>query len=93
MVTKRKALDALHQQQYLVEIFDHEPERMDMLIDLALSGAHSAYRWQDYELLKKFVARFVGRDAVHPELRTAAHYEIILAFIDWLLPEMPVEEE
>jgi hypothetical protein len=23
----------------------------------------------------------------HPELRTSAHYEVVIAFIDWLLPE------
>lgn len=34
----------------------------------------------------KYVAQFVGRDARRPELRTSAHYEVMLAFLDWLLP-------
>ena len=33
-----------------------------------------------------YVAQFVGSQAQHPELRTAGHYEVILGFIDWLLP-------
>jgi hypothetical protein len=30
-------------------------------------------------------AQFVGTQAQHPELRTSAHYEVILGFIDWLI--------
>jgi hypothetical protein len=32
-------------------------------------------------------AQFVGRDARRPELRTSAHYVVMLGYIDWLLPE------
>jgi len=31
--------------------------------------------------------KLVGFEANHPELRTSQHYEVMLAFIDWLLPE------
>lgn len=35
----------------------------------------------------KYVARFVGRNARRPELRTSAHYTVLMAFVDWMLPE------
>ena len=31
-------------------------------------------------------AQFVGSQAQHPELRTNRHYEVVLGYIDWLLP-------
>ena len=40
------------------------------------------------ERMKKSIAsRIVGVQAVQPELRTNRHYEVMLAFIDWMLPE------
>jgi len=87
MVSKSRALNALQHQSHLTEIYEFENERMDTLVDLALSCESAAYRWRDYEVLKKFVCRFVGKEATQPELRTSAHYEVVIAFIDWLLPE------
>ncbi len=86
MIAKIRALDAISHENHLVEIYQLEPERMNVLIDIALAHTDPDNRWVAYETLKKFVTCFVGMYATRDELRTAAHYEVILAFIDWLLP-------
>jgi hypothetical protein len=42
---------------------------------------------------KKYGAQFVSTHAQHPELRTAAHDEVMLAFLDWLLESAAVAME
>jgi hypothetical protein len=42
---------------------------------------------------KKYGAQFVGTHAQHPELRTSAHYVVMLAFLDWLLESTAVAME
>lgn len=32
------------------------------------------------------VAQYVGSDARRPELSSTGHYEVVLGYIDWLLP-------
>jgi hypothetical protein len=88
MITQERALEALKHEPHLAEIGEFEPECIDTVLKFVQECTIPAFRWMNYEILKKSVARFVGRNARCPELRTSAHYEALLAFIDWLLPEM-----
>lgn len=87
MITRQRALDALMHEPHLAEIRELEPECIDTILKFAQGCMIPAFRWMNYEIAKKYVAQFVGRDARRPELRTSAHYVVMLAFLDWLLPE------
>jgi hypothetical protein len=88
MITKERAIDAVKREQHLAQIFELEPVQMESLIDIVdMYCSNPSERWENYGILKKAVRELVGRDAKRPELRTSAHYEVLLAFIDWLLPE------
>ncbi len=86
MITRQRALDAIEHEPHLAEIYQLEPECIHTICDFAQGCYIPAFRWMNYEIAKKYVAQFVGRDAQRPELRTSAHYEVMLAFLDWLLP-------
>ena len=92
MITRQRALDAIEHEKHLAAIYQLEPNRLEAILDTALEYGSAEYRWECYEALKRFVAQFVGTQAQHPELRTSAHYEVILGFIDWLLPVQEVLE-
>lgn len=88
MITKERALDAARHGTHLAQIYELEPDEMAALYDMVrIYCDKPSERWQNYELLKRSVRNLVGRDAKRSELRTAAHYEVLLAYIDWLLPE------
>ena len=86
MISRQRALDALAHEPRLAEIREFEPECIDTILSFAQGCYIPAFRWMNYEIAKKYVAQFVGRDARSPELRTNRHYEVMLAFLDWLLP-------
>jgi hypothetical protein len=86
MITRQRALDAIAHEKHLAEIYQLEPNRIEAILDTALKYGSAETRWECYEALKRFSSQFVGRDARSPELRTSAHYEVMLAFLDWLLP-------
>ncbi len=87
MITRQRALDALAHEPRLAQIYQLDPNRIEAILDTALAYGSAEHRWECYEALKRFVAQFVGRDARSPELRTSAHDEVMLAFLDWLLAE------
>ena len=93
MITKERALDAIEHEPLLAEIREFEPECMNTIVDFAMGCFIPAFRWMNYEIAKKYVAQFVGRDARSPELRTAGHYEVLLGYIDWLLEGTAVAME
>lgn len=80
-------LEHVERDSLLLQIYQLEPQRLDHVVDTAFKCEWPDERWQEYERCKEMAARFVGIEAKHPELRTSAHYEVVLAFIDWLLPE------
>lgn len=86
MITKERALDAIEHEKHLAEIYQLETECIDTILDFAMGCFIPAFRWMNYEILKKYVAQFVGSQAQHPELRTNRHHEVLLGYIDWLLP-------
>lgn len=75
----------------LSQVYAVETEHLEQIVDLALNCEYSDERWQYYERLKGMANRVVGWNASHDELRTNAHYEVMMIFIDWLLPEGGVE--
>lgn len=83
---KGKALERVHQHRRLIEIYKLEQERLEQVVDLALMVENPANHWQEYERLKVMAAQFVGFEAQCSELATCQHYEVMLDFIDWLLP-------
>lgn len=87
MVTREQALDAFKHEPRLAEIYQLEHNRIEALLDTALKYNSPEYRWECYEALKSFSLQFVGRNAERSELRTPGHYEVLLGYIDWLLPE------
>lgn len=93
MITKEDALSKIAQQTRLAEIYKFECARTETLIDLALSRSDPSTHWQDYECLKRFASRMVGHHANCKELQTSAHYEALMLFLDWLLPEEIAEEQ
>jgi hypothetical protein len=82
-----KALERVESDHLLAQVYALEPTELESLIDIArVHCSDPSERWENYEMLKKSVRRLVGFDAKHPELSTNQHYEVLLAFIDWLLP-------
>lgn len=84
---RQQAMQHIQENRRLAEVYELERERLEQIVDLALMVENPASHWREYERLKRMASRFVGFDANHPELKTTAHYEVLLAFIDWLLPE------
>jgi hypothetical protein len=84
-VSKNQALEKITQDDMLREVYSLEPFTLDYMVDLALS-CNPDKRWQAYEQIKGFASGIVGFNARHDELATCTHYEIVIEFIDWLLP-------
>ena len=78
--------DQLHTARELV--FDDvvEQQAVEAIIDQALAYPSDENRWHAYEDLKAQASRIVGWDAQHASLSTSTHYEVMVSFIDWLLP-------
>lgn len=92
-VTKYQALERVQRNNLLVQVHTLEKQRLEQVVDLALMVEDPANRWHEYERLKKMASRFVGFDAQNRELATNQHYEVMIDFIDWMLPEMPLAIE
>jgi|SRR5580765_274828 len=80
-----KALHRLSEQPCLAETYRLEEATMENIIDKGLDCVDAADHWQNYEDLKKAASNIVGPGARHSKLRTTAHYEAMVSFIDWLL--------
>ncbi len=87
MPNKAQALARIERNSRLAQVYTLEQDRLEQVIDLALMVEDPANHWREYERLKEMASRFVGFQARHDELRTCQHYEVMLAFIDWLLPD------
>lgn len=85
-ITKQQALQHIHQYRRLAEIYSLEKEQVEQVIESALMIEGPVNHWQEYERLKEMMSHFVGWDARHSELATSQHYEIMLEFVEWLLP-------
>lgn len=82
-----QVLERVESEILLAQVYKLEPQRLEQIVDLALMCECPDERWQNYERLKKVSAQFVGFSARRNELRTYQHYEVMLGFIDWLLPD------
>lgn len=87
VLRREQALDRLANQYELSLIYELEPVRTEFLVDLALECTYSEWRQQDFEALKTYASRLVGKDAAQPLLRPAKYEVALEAFIDWLLPD------
>lgn len=86
------ALQRVQNSNRLLEVYTLEKEQLEMVIDLASMVEDPANHWKEYERLKEIASRFVGFYARHDELATCQHYEVMLDFIDWLLPDGRIED-
>ncbi len=86
-VAKQQALQHVQEHRLLAQIYRLEQARLEQVIDLALMVEQPANHWREYERLKEKASQFVGFRAQYDELATCQHYEIMLDFIDWLLPD------
>lgn len=84
---KKMALQHIQENRLLAQVYTLEQERLEQVIDLALMVEDPANHWREYERLKEMASRFVGFQARHDDLATCQHYEVMLGFIDWLLPD------
>lgn len=84
---RNAALARIERDRYLVEIKKLEEVQLIHLVDLALLQPMSTHRWHAYEALKKRASRFVGWYAVQDLLKSSVHYEAMIDFIVYLLPE------
>jgi hypothetical protein len=84
---RQQAITHIQENRLLAQVYQLEKERLEQIVDLALMVEDPASHWREYERLKRMASRFVGWDANHPELKTTTHYEVMVNFIDWLLPE------
>jgi hypothetical protein len=89
---KQQALAHIQEYKRLVEIYELEKTQLETVIEQALMVERTAHYWREYERLKEMMSRFVGWEARHKKIATSQHYEIMLYFIEWLLP-MPQTEE
>jgi hypothetical protein len=80
-------LERVESDSLLIQIYQLEPECLEQIVSSAFGLEWPAERWQEYTRLKRIASQLAGWDAKHSELRTNQHYEVLLAFIDWLLPE------
>jgi len=88
VVAKDRALGQVHRSRLLTQIYELERQPLEQIIDLALMVENPANHWREYERLKEMASSFVGFCAQNSELATNWHYEVMLDFIDWLLPEV-----
>jgi len=63
MITRQRALDAIAHEPRLAEIRELEPECIDTILKFAQGCTIPAFRWMNYEILKKYVAQFVGDES------------------------------
>jgi len=92
MITRREALCTLAQHYDLSLVYELEPDRLEQLIDLALTCDDPEWRCADQTLLGFIADYIVGAGASHPLLRSSRHEQAVYAFIDWLLPQAELSE-
>jgi hypothetical protein len=90
---KQQALARVDHNELLLETYQLEKESIDLLIDQALDFPASANRWQAYSALKKQVSLITGWHAAHRSLMPSIYYEVLINFVDYLLPQSINEDE
>lgn len=90
---KQQAVAQVHRSAALVETYQLEQQAVEAIIDQALAYPSDENRWHAYEDLKAQASQIVGWDAQHESLSTTTHYEVMVAFIDWLLPSGEPEDD
>lgn len=90
---RQEALLRVQREQVLHEVYVLEPRALETVIEQALAHPPDENRWQAYEDLKAQASQIVGWDARHIPLTTVTHYEVMVAFIDWLLPRQDEQDE
>lgn len=84
---KQRALEQIQRSNLLTQTYTLEKQRLEQIVELALMVENPANRWQEYERLKAMASDIVGFEAQRSELATCGHYEVMMDFIDWLLPD------
>jgi hypothetical protein len=73
-------------------MYELEPSRTEFLVDLAFECiAMEESKQSALEGLKMYATRLVGRNAICPELRTAAYERLLYSYLDWLLSPSELE--
>lgn len=91
-IRQQQALARVDRNELLLETYQLEKESIDLLIDQALDFPVSANRWQAYSALKKQVSFITGWYAALRSLMPSIYYEVLIDFVDYLLPQ-PINED
>jgi hypothetical protein len=84
-MSKQQALTKVQRNSELAQAYRLEKAQLEAIIDKALNHTDPGQHWFAYSVLKEQASKFVGWDAPRQELRSNAHYEVMVDFIDWLL--------
>jgi len=82
---KEHALSKIQCNTELAQVYRLERAQIETIIDTALIHNDPARHWFAYSDLKAQVTKIVGWEAPRQELRSSAHYDVMVEFIDWLL--------
>lgn len=90
---KQQALAFVGRNNLLLEAHRVDQDGVNLLIDQALNYPAGANRWKAYSVLKKQASLVTGWHATHQLLTSSAHYEVLIDFIDYLLPHVVDTDE
>lgn len=88
-----EAMERVQNNYALLEAYKLEKQGIDAIVDQALNYPASGNRWPAYEALKRQANLIVGWDAASPELTGSQYHEVMVDFIDYLLPQSISEDE
>jgi hypothetical protein len=91
-MNRTEALERVQKNPLLSQVYTLEQEQLLSIIDFALSCTEPACKPVYSDTLEQMAEKITGKKAKHHDLRSPAHQEVLLAFIDWLLPDMPEED-
>ena len=92
-MNRTEVIDRIEQNAVLDQVYKLEQQRLLHIVDFALACTDPACKPVYNDVLRKMVNQITGRKAMRTDLRSQSYNEVLLAFIDWLLPDMPEEEE
>lgn len=95
-MNRTEALERVGKNPLLDQVYKLEQKQFLEIIDFAISCTNPACKPVYSETLAQMAEKITGRKAKHHDLRSRGHHEVLLAFIDWLLPDMleeDIEEE
>lgn len=92
-IRKNQTMAQLRANHLLAEINAYEHETLLSIIEQAFRQQDGMERWKVYSELKRIASGIVGRNARHQNLSSSEHYYAMLRFIDWMLPDVPDEDE